>query len=85
MLFRSPEHNDNEQNSLKLLQQEIDRLKDQEIEKESTGVAEALEVEILRHYDEPLARRAELDNDPEVAKAIEVLSDSGKYSSILHP
>ena len=80
-----PEHNDNEQNSLKLLQQEIDRLKDQEIEKESTGVAEALEVEILRHYDEPLARRAELDNDPEVAKAIEVLSDSGTYSSILHP
>jgi len=80
-----PAHNDNDQNSLKLLQQEIDLLKEQEIAKESTGVAKALEVEILRHYNEPLARRAELDNDPEVAKAIEVLSDSRKYSSILHP
>ena len=32
-----PAHNDNDQNSLKLLQQEIDLLKEQEIEKESTG------------------------------------------------
>ncbi|MFZ4525839.1 MAG: S41 family peptidase [Chlorobium sp.] len=80
-----PEQNDTAQNSFSSLRQEIDRLKEQEIEKESTGVAKALEVEILRHYNEPLARRAELDNDSEVTKAIEVLSDSGTYSSILHP
>ncbi len=80
-----PEQNDIEQKSLSSLRQEIERLKAQEIEKESTGVAKALEVEIFRHYNEPLARRAELDNDPEVAKAIEVLSDSRKYASILHP
>ena len=80
-----PEQNDTEQSGLSAMRQEIERLKEQEIEKESTGVAKALEVEILRHYKEPLARRAELDNDPEVTKAIEVLSNSGKYSSILHP
>ena len=80
-----PEHNNIGQTSLSELQQEIERLKEQEIKKESTGVAKALEVEILRHYKEALARRAELDDDPEVTKAIEVLSDSGKYSSILHP
>jgi carboxyl-terminal processing protease len=80
-----PEQNDTEQSGLSALRQEIERLKEQEIEKELTGVAKALEVEILRHYKEPLARRAELDNDPEVTKAIEVLSNSGKYSSILHP
>lgn len=73
------------QNTLGTLRQEIDRLKEQEIEKESKSVATALEVEILRHYNEHLARKAELDNDPEVKKAIEVLSDSGQYSSILHP
>jgi len=80
-----PQQIDNDLNSLSSLQQEIDRLKEQEIEKESTGVAKALEVEILRHYKEPLARRVELDDDPDVTKAIEILSDSRKYSSILHP
>ncbi len=80
-----PEHNDADMSSLSMLRQEIDRLKEQEIEKESTGVAKALEVEIFRHYNERLARRVELDNDPDVNKAIEVLSDSGKYSSMLHP
>ena len=80
-----PEHNNIGQTSLSELQQEIERLKEQEIKKESTGVGKALEVEILRHYKEVLARRAELDDDPEVTKAIEVLSDSGKYSLILHP
>ncbi len=80
-----PEHNNIGQTSLSELEHEIERLKEKEIEKESTEVVKALKVDILRHYKEPLARRAELDNDPEVTKAIEVLSNSGKYSSILHP
>ena len=67
------------------MQQEILKLKEQEIGKESSRVAQALEVEILRHYNERLARRAELDHDAQVNKAIEVLSDSRKYASVLHP
>ncbi len=66
-------------------QQEIGRLKEQEIAKESAEVVAGLEVEILRHYDERLARRAELDHDLTVKKAIEVLSDARQYSRILHP
>ena len=65
-------------------QREIDRLKEQEITKESSEVAERLEVEILRHYDEHLARQAELEHDPVLKKAVEELSDSRKYSRILH-
>jgi carboxyl-terminal processing protease len=67
------------------LQKEIVRLKEQEIEKESADIFQAIEVEILRHYNERIARKAELDHDPEVKKAIEVLSDSRNYSRILHP
>ncbi len=72
-------------NASRLLQQEIERLKEQEIGKESADVAQALEVEIIRHYNERIARKAELDHDPVVKKAIEVLSDSRNYSRILHP
>ncbi len=68
-----------------LLQREVDRLKELEVAKESAEVAAELEVEILRHYDERSARRAELDHDPVVKKAVEVLSDSRKYLRILHP
>jgi carboxyl-terminal processing protease len=67
------------------MQQEIDRLKEQEIEKESADVAHTLEVEIIRHYNDRIARHAELDHDPVVKKAVEVLSDSRSYSRILHP
>ncbi len=73
-----------ELNTLGALQQEVLKLKEQEIGKESSRVAQALEVEILRHYNERLARRAELDHDAQVNKAIEVLSDSRKYASMLH-
>jgi len=71
--------------SLGELQQKIDRLKAQEIAKQSERVAQVLEEEIIRHYNEHLARHAELDHDPVVKKAVEVLSDSRKYSGILHP
>jgi len=60
-------------------------LKAQEIAKESEAVAEALELEILRHYDKPLARTGELSHDPVVKSALEVLSDSRQYSRTLHP
>ena len=60
-------------------------MKAQEIERESNDVAAAIDVEILRHYDDHLARKAELDHDLAVKKAIEVLSDSTKYASTLHP
>ena len=70
---------------LSALQQKIDQLKEQEILKESGNVAEALEVEILRHYNERMARTAELERDPAVTKAIELFSDSRSYSRILHP
>jgi len=73
------------QKSFSGLQQEIELLREREITSESEDVVHALEVEILRHYNEPLARRAELDHDPVVTKAREVLSDSRKYSRILHP
>ncbi len=66
------------------VQQEVNRLKEYEIAKESGIVGQMLEQEIIRHYNERLARKAELDNDPVVKKALEVLSDSRKYSGILH-
>jgi carboxyl-terminal processing protease len=67
------------------LQQAVERLKAQQMAKESEGVAEALEVELLRHYDNHLAKTGELKHDPVVKKAIEVLSDSRQYARILHP
>ena len=66
------------------VQQEVNRLKEYEIAKESGIVGQMLEQEIIRHYNERLARKSELDNDPVVKKALEVLSDSRKYSGILH-
>ena len=72
-------------NSLDVLRLDVERLKQQEIERESAPVAQALEVEIFRHYNTRLARKIELDNDAEVKKAVEILSDSGKYFSLLQP
>ena len=80
-----PESSESVQQCLTVFQQEIGRLKEQEIAKESAEVAAKLDVEILRHYDEHLAQRAELDHDVSVKKAIEVLSDVRQYSRILHP
>jgi carboxyl-terminal processing protease len=67
------------------LQQEIERLKEHEMLKESETVAQELEVEVLRHYNEGLARHAELGHDMAIKKAIELFSDSRSYSRILHP
>ena len=67
------------------LQYEVDRLREQEIAKEYETVGQVLEQEIIRHYNERLARTTELDRDPVVKKALQVLSDSRKYSGILHP
>lgn len=80
-----PAGDESRQKSFTVLQQAIDRMKAEEIESASNDVAAALDVEILRHYDYHLARKAELDNDPAVKKAVEVLSDAVKYSSALHP
>ncbi len=77
--------NESRLKSFDTLQQEIEGLKSQEIEKESAGVAHSLEVEVLRHYGDRLARKAELDNDLVVKKAIELLADSVKYTAVLHP
>ena len=79
-----PENTERSQ-SLTLLLQEIEQFKKQEIQKESASVAQELEVEVLRHYDERMARKAELDHDLVVKKAVELLSDSLKYAQILHP
>jgi carboxyl-terminal processing protease len=78
------ERDESAEKSLEGLRQQIERIREREIAKESDKVAEALEVEILRHYNERLARRAELGHDPAVGKALEVLSDSHKYASLLH-
>ncbi|NTW68406.1 MAG: S41 family peptidase [Chlorobiaceae bacterium] len=67
------------------LQKGVALQKEQEIAKESEAVADAIELEILRHYDQPLARTGELDHDPVVKLAREVLADSRQYSKILHP
>ena len=67
------------------LQQKVMMLKEQEIATEFDRIGQVLEEEILRHYNERLARKAELDHDPVVNKALEVLADSRKYSGILHP
>ena len=68
-----------------VLQHELERLKEQDMLKESGDVAQELEVEIVRHYNEHMARHAELDHDLAVKKAIELFSDSRSYSRILHP
>ncbi|MCX6180006.1 MAG: S41 family peptidase [Chlorobiales bacterium] len=68
-----------------ILQQDVDKLKAEEITKEYDKVADVLEQEIMRHFSERLARHAELEHDPVFKKAQEVLSDSRKYSGILHP
>ncbi len=85
-LAKSPPSSDDSSRlkSFTVLQQEIDRMKAQEIESASTDVLAALDVEIFRHYDDHLARKAELDHDLAVKKAVEVLSDAAKYSSALH-
>ena len=79
-----PETTDSSLKCVTALQQEIERLKEQEILKESAEVAQELEVEILRHYNESIARHVELDHDQSVKKAVELLSDSRNYSRILH-
>jgi len=66
------------------LQPEVNRFKEHEIAKESEIVGQMLEQEIIRHYNERIARKAELDHDMVVKKALEVLSDSRQYSGILH-
>ena len=71
--------------SFMFLQQEIEQFKKQEILNESADVAQELEEELLRHYDERLSRRVELDHDLVVKKAVEQLSDARKYAKILHP
>ena len=71
--------------SLAELEQKIDRIKAQEIAGQSERVAQVLEAEIIRHYNLRQARRVELDHDLVVKKAVEVLSDSRKYSGVLHP
>ncbi len=85
MKKRQPTSTESDLKCFSLLQQEIDRLKEQEILKESGDVAQELEVEIVRHYSERMARHAELDHDLAVKKAIELFSDSRSYSRILHP
>jgi carboxyl-terminal processing protease len=70
--------------SLDGVQQEIGHLREMELARESDKITDALEVEILRHYNEHDARRAELDHDPVFTKAAEILSDRKKYSSLLH-
>jgi carboxyl-terminal processing protease len=67
------------------MQQEVNRLREREISKESERVGLVLEEEIIRNYNQRLARKVELDHDPFVKKAVEVLSDPRKYSGILHP
>ncbi|TLU59047.1 MAG: S41 family peptidase [Chlorobium sp.] len=66
------------------LQQAVPLLREQELARQSDGVAQALELEILRHYNEHLARRAELDHDLAVKKARELFADARKYARILH-
>ncbi len=86
--MKSPSSASNEGEGVKGLgevQVEVERLREQEIARESEAVAHSLEEEIIRHYSEPLARKAHLDHDPVVKKAIELLSDSRRYSEALHP
>lgn len=80
-----PESPERVQQSLTAFQQEIGQLKEQEIAKDSAEVVAGLEVEILRHYDEHIARQAEIDHDLVVKKAVELLSDARQYAKILHP
>ncbi len=47
-------------------------------------IALAVEQEILRHYDEDAARKLDLDHDPVVAKALDVLTSSKQYRSLLN-
>ncbi|MEI8032886.1 MAG: S41 family peptidase [Chlorobiaceae bacterium] len=67
------------------LQEEAGRLRDLETLRDSEQVKSALEVEILRHYSEKLARKEEVDQDPLVKKAVAILSDQKRFSRILHP
>lgn len=80
-----PANNDSSLAGVAAFQQEIVRLKEQEIARESADVMRALEVEILRHYNDGIARHAEIEHDPAVKKAIALFSDSRTYSQLLHP
>ncbi len=71
--------------SFNTVEKTIELLKGQEIATASAEVAAALDVEILRHYDEQQARQAELDGDLAVKQAVALLSDSAKYNSTLQP
>ncbi|NTV92089.1 MAG: S41 family peptidase [Chlorobiaceae bacterium] len=65
------------------MKEEIARRKQMEISRNREHVARLLELEILRHYNESLAKSAGLHDDPVVQKALELLSDKKKYSGII--
>ncbi len=80
-----PAINESSLQCIAAFQKEIGRFKELEIAKESADVVQSLEVEILRHYNDGIARHIEIEHDPAVQKAIELFSDSRTYSRILHP
>ncbi|NEX14673.1 MAG: S41 family peptidase [Prosthecochloris sp.] len=67
------------------LEKELKLLAGKQKSSESKQVALALEQEILRHYDEEAALRSRIEDDPVVKKALEVLQDPGRYSTLLSP
>lgn len=71
-------------NDIRNLQQDIQKTKDSQIEANKSAILDLIEKEIAARYMyEEGSIRIGLRNDAEIKKAIEVLSDTKKYDSIL--
>ncbi|MBL6446367.1 PDZ domain-containing protein [Fulvivirga sp. 29W222] len=72
------------QNQLHELQQKVKHNKEQDLEKFKKEIKQALEEEIVsRFYLQKGSIEASFDNDSDVQKAIELLSDSSNYNKLL--
>jgi len=67
------------------LEEAISQEARKEAQQESEAIARSLEVEILRHYSDPLSARVELSHDPVVSQARELLSSPAEYRAVLSP
>jgi len=71
--------------SLEGLKKELLQMKNSLIALQSERIARLIDIEIMRHGNETLSRKAELEDDPVVQKALALFADPKAYSGMLHP
>lgn len=71
--------------NLEVLKQELLQMKNNLIALQSDRISRLITIEIMRHGNETLSRKAELDDDPVVQKALALFADTKAYSGMLRP